>query len=87
MADVTVRISEAARETLRELASNAHLSMQEILERALEEYRRKTFLEQVNAGYAVMTEDGAAWHEFQAELASWDATLGDGLDESEKKTR
>ena len=53
--------------------------MQTVLERALEDYRRRRFLEEVNAGYASLRADRRAWSRVQAERRAWDATLADGL--------
>jgi hypothetical protein len=42
---------------------------------------RAAILEQVNASYAALRADPEAWQEYQAELAAWDVTLADGLDD------
>jgi predicted transcriptional regulator len=79
MSQATVRISERTRETLREIARQEHASIQAVLEKAVEEYRRKRFLEDLNAEYAELRKDPEAWSEIEAERALWDATLADGL--------
>ncbi len=48
MASVTVRISSTAREMLRELAANTGESMQSLLDKLIEAYRRECFLDQAN---------------------------------------
>lgn len=48
MASATVRISEDSRNTLRELATQEGASMQSVIERAIEQYRRQRFLEKAN---------------------------------------
>ena len=53
--------------------------MQKVLERALEVYRRRRFLERVNAAYASLRSDRRAWSAVQAERKAWDSTLSDGL--------
>jgi hypothetical protein len=78
MSHPTVRISESGRDLLRQLADRERASMQAVLERALESYRRQRFLEQVNEAYAELLQTPAA-EELGAELAQWDATLSDGL--------
>ena len=83
MASATVRISEKTRKSLRELASKSGESMQTILDRAVEQYRRQRILEEGNAAYARLREDPVAWAAWQQELAAWDATLMDGLDPDE----
>lgn len=79
MPSTTVRISETARETLRDLAARTGESMQDILERAVEEYRRQRFLEDLNAGFAALRNDPEAWREELEEREEWDRTLTDGL--------
>jgi hypothetical protein len=73
-----VRMRPAAHQKLRELSERTHTSMQDTLERALEEYQRKVFFEEVNAAFARLKADPDAWAEELAERAEWDATLSDG---------
>ena len=81
MTSTTVRVSEPTHRTLRELSEQLGESMQGILDRAIEDYRRKRVLEQANAGYAALRADPEAWKEELAERADWQATLSDGLDD------
>lgn len=81
MSSSTVRISETARKTLRVLAEQTGDSMQGILDRAIETYRRHRFLEEVNRAYATVKADPKAWKEYQQELKAWEVTLADGLEE------
>jgi hypothetical protein len=83
MRQATVRISEHTRETLRELAQTEDETMQAVLERAVEEYRRKRFIDNLNAFYAELRNDPEAWKAHEEELALWDGTLADGLPEDE----
>jgi hypothetical protein len=57
------------------------LSMQEIVEQAIENYRRQHLLTTANAAYAALRTDSKAWQAYQAEQAEWDVTLADGLKE------
>jgi hypothetical protein len=82
----TVRISEASHRTLKELAEQTGQSMMEVLDKALDAYRRKLFFEQLNAGYAELQADPKAWGEHLDERKQWDATLMDGLDPDERWT-
>ncbi|HZT80733.1 MAG TPA: hypothetical protein VFA26_10940 [Gemmataceae bacterium] len=60
--------------------------MTEVLDKALDSYRRKVFFEQLNAGYAALRADPQAWAELEAERKFWDATLMDGRDPDERWT-
>jgi hypothetical protein len=64
------------------MAQNAGLSMQQLLEQALEVYRRQRLLQEANAAYEALSSDPDAWRDFQQELTDWDATLADGLETS-----
>jgi hypothetical protein len=75
----TVRISDSARGTLRQLARAEGKSMLALVDEAVEALRRQRFLEQVNAAYATLRGDPRAWEETEAERREWDVTLGDGL--------
>jgi predicted transcriptional regulator len=79
MAATTVRISPKGHTLLRRLASASDTSMAEVLEAALETYRRQKFLEEAAAAYDELRRDPRAWKKHQADLAEWETTLGDGL--------
>jgi len=86
MSHTTVRISEATHHLLKELSEAKDKPMQAILEVAVEEYRRRHFLESVNDAYAALRRDARAWAEMRTEQARWDETLGDGLPPDEAWT-
>jgi hypothetical protein len=86
MSAPTVRISEASHQILKELADQTGQTMMDVLDKALDAYRRKLFFEQLNAGYAELRADPEAWAEHLAERQLWDATLMDGLDSDEHWT-
>jgi hypothetical protein len=78
-----VRISGKAKETLEVLAKKSGESMLSVMDRAIEEYRRRLFLEETNRAYAKLRANKKASKEFDDEISAWDATLMDGLDASE----
>ena len=80
----TVRLKEATRQVLRDLARAEGTSMQEVLDLAIEDLRRKRFLEQVNQDFAQLRADDKAWAAERAERRIWDATLLDGLPRDEQ---
>lgn len=86
MGQAMVRISERTRQTLREIAQSEAEPMQAVLDKAVEEYRRRHFLEQVNRAYQRLREDPEAWGEIAAEHALWERTDGDGLPAGESWT-
>jgi predicted transcriptional regulator len=79
MPGLTVRINDSAHATLRALSKRRRQPMQAILAQAIEEYRRKTLLEDANRAYAALRKNPKAWREEEKERRAWDATLADGL--------
>ena len=78
MPSMTVRIDEVSRHTLRELAERRGESMQEVLATAIEEYRRRHFLETANSAFATLRKQPTAWRREKEERKVWDRTLQDG---------
>lgn len=76
-----VRVSEKTLHTLRELAARSGQPMQVIVDRAVEEYRRRCFFDELSSAFAALRHDPKAWSEELAERATWDTALGDGLAE------
>ena len=83
MGQTTVRIREPAHDKLRALADAEHRSMNDVLEEAIETYRRIRFISDVNAGYAALRRDRKAAAAWKREIADLDATLLDGLPSKE----
>ncbi len=81
MQSATVRVSPETRETLRWLSRETGKSMQAILDKAIETYRRQHFLETANAAFAALRENAEAWQAEQEDRAAWDVTSADGLEE------
>lgn len=80
MAGTQVRVSEGTHQLLRSLANQAGESMQDIVEKAVEYYRRKSFLEGLNNDFRDLREDVTAWEGEEEERALWDNTVQDGLE-------
>ena len=81
MATVTVRISSGAHQSLREMSALAGEPMPAILDKAIEHYRRKQFLEGLNEDFERLRQDPASWKQESEERDEWDSTLADGIGE------
>jgi hypothetical protein len=75
-----VRISLRAHRLLRQLAKQADESMQAILDKAIESYRREQFLRAANREYAALRRNAKGWKEALRDRKLWEQTLADGLD-------
>jgi hypothetical protein len=80
----TVRITAAAHRLLQELAKQSGETMMDVLDKALDAYRRQVFFEKMNAGYTELRANPKAWAEMERDRTQMDATLMDGLDPDEK---
>jgi len=74
----TVRIREETREALRELEHQTGERPQDILARAVDQFRRSLVLAETNAAYERMRSGG--W-DGDDDRSAWDATLADGLND------
>lgn len=54
--------------------------MQTVLDRAIEDYRRKRFLDAVNKTFADLRGDTKTWADETQERREWDASIGDSID-------
>jgi len=78
LSGTTVRIRAETREALRELEERTGERTQDLLARAVDQFRRSLILAETNVAYGrVRAESPEA---LDAELREWDAVLGDGLD-------
>jgi predicted transcriptional regulator len=75
----TVRISPASHQSLAQMAKETNSSMQEMLDQAIENQRRRLVLERTNLAYSKLRQNKKAWQIWQAELRQLDATLSDGI--------
>ena len=67
-----VRISESTHTALRSLAAEGGETMQAVLDKAVEEYRRRLFWECVEATAGDLRKDAAAWTEELGERRAWE---------------
>jgi hypothetical protein len=74
-----VRVSENTHEMLRSLSTKEGKSMQDIIDQAVEDYRRKAFLEGLSDDYRLLRENPEDWKEHEEEMTLWDNALEDGL--------
>ena len=79
MKTTTVRIKRETKQVLDRLAKQTGQKTQDVLDHAIDAYRRRVFLDQANQAYATLRQDDAQWAEEIAERKAWNATSGNGL--------
>lgn len=81
MASATVRVREQTRETLRALCSQMDRTMSELLDEAVELYRRRVFVAEANAAFERLRANAQEWRKELEERAEWDCAARDGLED------
>jgi hypothetical protein len=77
----TIRVSRDVYDAIKSLAQQQHGKIQDVIEQAVKEYKKKKFFEDLNAGYTRLQMDPEAWAEEEAERKDWDVTIPDGLED------
>ncbi|MBI4516863.1 MAG: toxin-antitoxin system protein [Deltaproteobacteria bacterium] len=79
MRAASIQLSAKGQRLVTELARECRKPVGEVIDAALETYRRERFVRKANADLARLRRDKKAWAAYQRELSEWDATLNDGL--------
>jgi hypothetical protein len=61
------------------MARETDTSLQEMLDRVIENERRRLLLDRTNLAYSKLRRNKKAWKAWRAELRQLDATLSDGI--------
>jgi predicted transcriptional regulator len=81
MDSLTIRVSRSTHELLRDLAARSNVTMASLLDEAVRDLKRKRFWADYHASVTALKADPQAWADLQSEVAAWDNTLADGLEE------
>jgi len=77
---MNVSISEKSHRIIRQISETEGLALSEVLDEAVESYRRQKFLSQTNQAFQKLKEDENAWREELAERELWAQTSADGIE-------
>ena len=83
MASTTIRVDARTREVLREWSKEQRKPIGEVIADLVEHQERERFWREMHEDFARLRADPDAWQDYQDELAVWDATLMDGLEDEE----
>lgn len=75
-----VKLKPGTHAKLQEIARAESRPMGEIVSDLVERYEKERFWKGVQEDYARLRADPVAWKDYQDEVAIWDATAGDGLE-------
>jgi hypothetical protein len=79
---VTIRLQPQTHKALKETATLTGESMQEALDNAVQERRRRLYLEGLSADYAALRKDAKASADLDKENELWDRSSNDGLEDA-----
>ena len=78
---MNVEISAKSLEVVRHISERKGLDVSDVLDQAVEVYRRELFLEETSRSFQTLKEDPDAWREEAEERALWEDSLSDGVDD------
>lgn len=79
----TIQIDQQTCEKLRALSAELQLSMQEVMAKAVEAYRRQQMFDSADRAYRALRADPEAWAEELAERRLFEGTLLDDLEDDD----
>jgi predicted transcriptional regulator len=79
----TIKVSMETRDRLKRLADADQTTMDAELAMALDKVEDARFWQGVQDDYARLQADQEQWSDYVSELAEWDRTVSDGLDDIE----
>lgn len=77
----TIRVSTATRERLQRLASEQSRPIGRFIDALLDDYEKRAFFAGLGEDFARLYADHEALKSYEEEVAAWDVTLKDGLDD------
>jgi predicted transcriptional regulator len=77
----TIKVSAETRERLKKFADAEQSTMEAALAKVLDEAEEARFWRGVKDDYAWLQDDPERWAGYANELAEWDRTISDGLDD------
>lgn len=79
----TIRIDQRTHEHLQEISRERHKPIGQVVTDLVEQYQREQFWNELESSLERLKADPRAWQEYQEEIALWDTTAGDGLENEE----
>lgn len=77
----SIRVSQETHEKLKELAANEHQALGDMIDRLMDTYQQQAFRRAVHESFRGLREDPAEREAYLIDMAAWDGTLMDGLED------
>ena len=72
-----VRVSDETHRSIKTLAASQGIAIQTVIDQAIDDYRKRQFLNKLNEDFARCRADETEWEAELEERATWEATLAD----------
>jgi hypothetical protein len=72
-----MRVRPDTHSALKTIAEKCGVSMQDLLDKLVEDHERQVFLNELDSAFSALRSDPDAWKDYQRERAEWDSTLAD----------
>ncbi|MEI8390153.1 MAG: hypothetical protein WCG23_09765 [bacterium] len=82
----TIRVKRKTYNGLKIIADQENSTMQDALDKLLEEHETKKFFEELNQSVTNLKSNSEAWIEELNERKEWEETLADGLENEKNET-
>jgi hypothetical protein len=77
---MNIQINEKSLDVIREISQQKGLTVSEVLDEAVEAYRRGLLLDETSAAFQALKKDPEAWLDELEERELWENTLADGVE-------
>ena len=79
MTTTTIRVPVTTHTRLRRLAAEQDRPIGKVIAGLLDDHEKRAFFAGLGEDFERLRADPTAWADYEAEVAAWDAALGDGL--------
>ncbi len=79
MLTTTIRVSRKTQKALKKLAMKQEMTMEQVIDSMLEQFRREQFLNDLNRGYEALKKNNRAWQQELKERELFESALMDDL--------
>lgn len=83
MASTNIRVDSRTHATIRDVSQRQHKSIGQVVADAIEQYQEDIFWQEMEDALTRLKANPVAWQDYQDEIAFWDTTSGDGLEQEE----
>ncbi len=80
---MTITLSDRTERTLSQLVETEGIAPEDLLDKALEQYRRSEFIRRANESFDILRSDPEAWAQELVERKVWDVALLDGIEKDD----